>query len=68
MCSTFTLALNTHLTQGIYPTLIIILISKQMSPVEHYLTHWPLTEMQFTGVSAPRSALGSPAGTDGGEP
>jgi hypothetical protein len=36
---------------GLYPTLIIILVSTQMSPVEHYST-----EMQFTRVPA----LGQP--------
>jgi len=42
---------------GIYPTLIIILISKQISPVEHYSTYSTLStlsvemqEMQVTGV------------------
>ena len=40
--------LKTDLTQGLYPTLIIILVSKQMSPVEHYSTH--SIEMHFTGV------------------
>jgi hypothetical protein len=30
----FTLALNSDLTQGLYPTIIIILVSKQMSPVD----------------------------------
>jgi len=38
------------LVSGLYPTLIIILVSKQMSPVDHYSTHLP--EMQFTGVPA----------------
>ena len=43
--------LNTGLTQGIYPTLIIILISKQMSPIEHYSTHSTYsTEMLYTSV------------------
>jgi hypothetical protein len=35
---------------GLYPTLIIILVGMQMSPVEHYSTH--STEMQFTHVTA----------------
>jgi len=40
---------------GIYPTLIVILISKQMSPAEHYSTpSTHSTEMQFTGVPARR--------------
>jgi len=46
---------------GLYPTLIIILISKQMSPVDHYSTH--SNEMHFTGVSAlepPRDHGGVP--------
>jgi len=38
---------------GLYPTLIIILVSKQMSPVEHYSIHSThSTEMQFTLVPA----------------
>jgi len=45
---------------GLYPTLIIILISKQLSPVEHYSTH--STVMKYTHVPA----LGPP--TDGGAP
>jgi hypothetical protein len=40
---------------GLYPTIIIILIGTQMSPVEHYSTH--SAEMQLTRVSA----LGSPS-------
>jgi len=40
---------------GLYPTLIIIFVSKQMSPVEHYSVH--STEMQFTRVPA----LGPPS-------
>jgi len=48
------------LFSGLYPTLIIILVSKQMSPVDHYSIH--RTDMQFTSVPAP----GSP--TDGGVP
>ncbi|KAH9032244.1 hypothetical protein EDB85DRAFT_1260126 [Lactarius pseudohatsudake] len=37
---------------GIYPTLIIILVAMQKSPVEHYSTH--STGMQFVGGPAPR--------------
>ena len=36
----------TDLTQGLYPTLIVILVSMQMSPVEYHSTH--STGMQFT--------------------
>ena len=36
----------TDLTQGLYPTLIVILVSTQMSPVEYHSTH--STGMQFT--------------------
>jgi hypothetical protein len=39
-----------RLDKGLYPTLIIILVGMQMSPVEHYSTH--STEMQFTHVTA----------------
>ncbi|KAF8266783.1 hypothetical protein EI94DRAFT_133400 [Lactarius quietus] len=48
------------LVSGLYPTLIIILVSVQMSPVEHYLTH--STGMRF--ASGP--ALGP--STDGSMP
>ncbi|KAH8991476.1 hypothetical protein EDB86DRAFT_3180726 [Lactarius hatsudake] len=37
---------------GIYPTLIIILVAMQKSPVEHYSTH--STGMQFVSGPAPR--------------
>ncbi|KAH9051197.1 hypothetical protein EDB83DRAFT_2398571 [Lactarius deliciosus] len=37
---------------GIYPTLIIILVAVQKSPVEHYSTH--STGMQFVSGPAPR--------------
>jgi hypothetical protein len=50
--SKFSLALNPDLTQSLYPTLIIVLVGMQMSPVEHYSTH--STRMQF----APGPALG----------
>ena len=33
------------MTQGLYPTLIIILVGMQMSPIEYHSTH--STEMQF---------------------
>ncbi|KAI9439079.1 hypothetical protein H4582DRAFT_2128606 [Lactarius indigo] len=36
--------------QGLYPTLIIILVAMQKSPVEYYSTH--STEMQFTRMPA----------------
>ena len=41
----------TDLTQGLYPTLIVILVSIQMSPVEYHSTH--STGMQFTRNPAP---------------
>ncbi|KAF8262035.1 hypothetical protein EI94DRAFT_1789158 [Lactarius quietus] len=37
---------------GLYPTLIVILVGMQMSPVEHYSTH--STGMRFSSGSAPR--------------
>jgi len=43
---------------GLYPTLIIILVSKMLSPVEHYSTH--STGKQFTHVPA----LGLPTDDD----
>ncbi len=36
---------NTDLTQGLYPTLIIILVAMQKSPLEYYSTY--STRMQF---------------------
>ena len=36
----------TDLTQGLYPTLIVILVCMQMSPVEYHSTH--STGIQFT--------------------
>ncbi|KAF8259275.1 hypothetical protein EI94DRAFT_662411 [Lactarius quietus] len=38
---------------GLYPTLIVILVCVQMSPVEHYSTH--SNGMRFTSGSAPRT-------------
>ncbi len=38
-------ALNTDSTQGLYPTLIVILICTEKSPVEYYTTY--STGMQF---------------------
>ena len=48
---------KTDLTQGLYPTLIIILVSMQMSPVEHYSTR--SVEMQFARVPAHGPAMAS---------
>jgi len=47
---------NTDLTQGLYPTLIIILVAMQKSPLEYYSTY--STRMQFASAPAlkpPRS-------------
>ena len=40
----------TDLTQGLYPTLIVILVGMQRSPVEYYSTH--STGIQFTSDPA----------------
>ena len=50
--------LKTDSTQGLYPTLIVILVSMQMSPVEHYSTR--SVEMQFARVPALGPARSTP--------
>ncbi len=49
MCSYNCSALNTDLTQGSYPTLIVILICTEKSPVEYYTTY--STGVQFKSGS-----------------